>query len=242
MVAIQGPSQEGDQSFITLVPLFKDVLSNPPEIFPTEQIYKNYNVPTLQGRLPAMDAFKPQLQLNPGDELDFDRLKYSQDTFDVKPNVVPLMQFQESRIRATIDPMMLDTQMGGFALRWAREMMAVFELQKSYTTDSLTVSDMTAANASGFPRSQNNPKEEIFATINEFVTDKKSIIDMSLWNPVDIVTYESNFYNMGIVPKDVTGYGIINLAGFGGTVKACVSPFAPRGYVYFVDSRSLANG
>ena len=240
----QGSVTENEQSFITLVPLMREVITNPAELYFAEGAFRSLNIPTLQARIPERDAFKAQLQLEPGEEEDFTRVKYGDERFDIKPNVVPLMQFQESRIRATIDPMMIDMGQARTALREARELMAIIEVQgKLNATDGNRedISDYTLNSTSGFPRSANAPHVEFLGIIQNHYHDNRVLLDTIFINAVDMSEYLTNWYRATVNPSEVKGWGIMPFPGIPG-LRAVVSPFIARGYAWLVSSKALLKG
>ena len=233
---------ENDQSFITLVPLMREVITNPAELYFAEGAFRSLNLPTLQGRVPERDAYKAQFQLEPGEEEDFTRVKYGDERFDLKPNVVPLMQFQESRIRATIDPLMIDMQQARTALREAREAMAIVEVQgKLNGQTAVDILDYTADGTAGFPRSENAPHTEFLNIINSHWDANRILLDTIFIHPVDFAEYLTNWYRATVTPTEIKGWGIMPFPGLPG-IRAVISPFVSRGYAWACASKALLKG
>lgn len=233
---------EADQSFITLVPLLREIITNPAELYFSEGAYRTLNLPTLQGRIPERDAFKAQLQLEPGEEEDYTRVKYGDERFDVKPNVVALMQFQESRIRATIDPLMIDIEQARTALREAREGLAVIEVQgKLNGTTAQDIEDYTATGNNAIPRSEHAPHVEFVKIIQDKWAADRVLMDTIFINVVDMSEYLTNWYRATVTPSNIQGWGIIPFPGIPG-VRAVLSPFIARGYAWMCASKALLKG
>ena len=233
-------------SHIQLVPLIRDLIGKPPELYFLEMLYRTIPVSKLEARIPEQDARKAQLQLEPFEELELDKVRFAEEKFNLKHNDTPMLFASENRIRAEIDPMAIDVEESQRALREARNAMALLELTKLDGnvggTPTFQLSDPTADNATGFPRAGNNPKEELTEFFLTHYKDKRSRIRATAWNPVDYQLYESNFYVHGFAPgRDVAASGVVQLAGIP-DVTAVLDPLIPRGIIYAIDTQAALKG
>jgi hypothetical protein len=229
---------ESSIDHINAFPLLRELVGAPAEVYFIEEAARTINVPSLNARIPERDAFKPQIGVQPLQEVDFTQVKYGEDNFDLKYNAAPFFHPSEDRLRGVIDPMNIDMQESQRALREGREILALFELTK--LTDSGTdIADMEASTGGTH---DNNPKTQITGIIRSHWKANQSILNWTFWNPVDYQRYETNdrvhAFQAG---KDVSPSGVQPFTGIPG-LMAVIDPLIPLGNVYFVDNQAFLKG
>jgi hypothetical protein len=225
-------------SHITVIPMIREMLGIPDNEFFLENAFRSVPVPQLKARIPERDTFRPQLSLDRLEELDFANLKFGEANFDLKHNDAPIMVPTEDRMTANFDPYTMGLDEASRSLKEARNALALWELTK-LSTNASTVADITAV-SSGL--SLNNPKKDLANIFNTFYQANRARINITCWNPVDYQLYEANTWVHGYAPgKDVTDYGMVQLAGFP-DVLAIIDSMVPRGFVYAVNAFASLKG
>ena len=218
--------------------LLREQVGVPDEWLGLEAAARTINVASLTARIAERDSFKAQMGVKPLQELDFTQVKYGEDHFDLTYNATPFFHPSEDRLKGVIDPMNVDLSESQRALREAREGLALLELTKLGLGSGL--SDMEEKNTGGSHVA--NPKREIVSKIRAHWKSTKSIINWTLWNPVDFERYESNSHvENGDVKHDASMRGTLPLPKIPG-VMAGLSPIVPLGTVYFVSSQAFLKG
>jgi len=229
---------ESSIDHINAFPLLKELVGTPAGTHFIEEAARTINVPSLNARIPERDAFKPQIGVQPLQEVDFTNVKYGEDHFDLKYNAAPFFHPTEDRLRGTIDPMNIDMVESQRALKEGREILALYELTK-LTDSTVDIVDMEAVTAG---KSDNNPKTQITKIVRDHWKANQSILNWTFWNPVDYQRYESNDYVHAFQPgKDVSAGGVQPFTGIPG-LMAVIDPLIPLGNVYFVDNQAFLKG
>lgn len=223
---------------INAFPLLRELVGTPAEVFFIEEAARPINVPSLNARIPERDAFKPQIGVRPLQEVDFTKVKYGEDHFDLKYNAAPFFHPTEDRLKGVIDPMNIDLQESQRALREGREILALFELTK--LTDSGTdIVDMEKKTGGAH---DNNPRQQIVKIIRDHWKAKQSLLNWTFWNPVDFQRYESNDFVHGFQKGNTASpSGVQPMTQIPG-LMAIIDPLIPLGNVYFVDNQAFLKG
>ncbi len=221
---------------LTQIPYMKDILGIPNEMNFIQQLFTKVALPQLHAEIPDMDWMFPKLQLAPTQKLDLHELDFESHFFYAKRNEVDFLLPREYRYRATIDPYNLYADAAARALREGREAMCLLALS---TLDSEgTLSDPTASTATQFPSADKNVGSELEGEFISYWKRTRLRIDSCVMNPQDFRNYETNYYNQGFrALPDIDNWGLVNLPGFKIPVRTALSPFCPRGRLYFFNKK-----
>jgi len=234
-------SATGKVSPLTQIPFIQDVLGIPNEQYWINELFTKVALPQLHAEQPEVDWIAPILNLRPAQDVHNLEPDFDSHFFEALRTEVPFLIPREYRMRATIDPFNLYADAAARALREGREAKSLLAL--SFLPSLGTISDPEAANASGFPASQNNSKKELEGLFSTHWKDTRLLIDSAVIAPQTFVKYESNFYTKGYAPySDVELWGLVNLPGFKRPIRVAISPFMQEDRFYFFNARYAFTG
>ena len=234
-------SATGKVSPLTQIPFIQDVLGIPNEQYWINELFTKVALPQLHAEQPEVDWIAPILNLRPAQDVHNLEPDFDSHFFEALRTEVPFIIPREYRMRATIDPFNLYADAASRALREGREAKSLLAL--SSLPSEGTISDPEAANASGFPASQNNTKKEFEGLFSTHWKETRLMIDSAVIAPQTFVKYESNFYTKGFAPyNDVELWGLVNLPGFKRPIRVAISPFMQEDRFYFFNARYAFTG
>jgi len=227
--------------FLTQIPFIQDVLGIPNEQYWINELFTKVALPQLHAEQPEVDWIAPLLNLRPAQDVHNLEPDFDSHFFEALRTEVPFIIPREYRMRATIDPFNLYADAAARALREGREAKSLLAL--SALPSLGTISDPEAANASGFPASQNNTKKEFESLFAQHWRDTRLLINSAVIAPETFVKYESNFFTKGFAPyNDVELWGLVNLPGFKRPIRVAISPFMQEDRFYFFNDRYAFTG
>lgn len=247
--AIGGVGQD-EVSPIRVIPLIRKILGMRPNIFFVEQGFSTVNVEKLDARVPEQDTRTGQVQMNPLDKIDFDKLKFSEDRFSLKKNAHATLLPSETSKRADFNVMQLNSADAMISFARMRNGQGLRELSnadgtlvdKDAPNATFSISDPEATASSAIPHGAFNAKKELLAQFQDFLDDNEAQVTTTWWNPIDYARYESN-YDVHGIDRGVNAIvsGIVTLAGIP-DVMAILDRAVPRGMFYAGDSQAALKG
>ena len=248
---IGGIGQE-EVSPIRVIPLIRKILGARPNIFFVEQGFSTVNVEKLDARIPEQDTRTGQVQMNPLEKLDFDKLKFAEDRFNLKKNAHATLLPSETSKRADFNVMQLNSAdaMISFArMRNGQALQALSSadgtlVDKDAPSATFSINDPDASVAvTSIPHADFNIKRELLEQFQDFLDDNEALVDVTYWNPIDYQRYESNYFSRGKldVGGNATVSGIIPLVGIPDII-AILDRAVPRGAFYVASSQATLKG
>ncbi len=248
--AIGGIGQD-EVSPIRVIPLIRKILGQRPNIFFAEQGFSVVNVGKLDARIPEQDTRRGQVQMRPLDKVDFDKLKFAEDKFNLRKNTHATLLPSETTKRADFNVMQLNS--ADAMISFAR--MRNGQTLKALSTVDGTLVDKDAPSATfaiddpdagvvitSIPHADFNIKKQLLDQFQDFLDDNEAIVDVTYWNPVDYARYESNYFTNALNQNtSVTVSGIVQLAGIP-DVTAILDRAVPRGMFYATSSQATLKG
>ena len=242
--AIGGIGQ-GEIDPIRVVPLIRKILGQRPNIFFVEQGFFGVNVEKLDARVPEQDTRTGQVQMNPLEKVDFDKLKFSEDKFNLKKNSHATLLPSETSKRADFNVMQLNSTDSMISFARMRNGQGLKELSNLDGTpdpnpanSTYVINDPEATGASAIPHGAFNVKKELLDHFQSHFDENESIITTTFWNPIDYARYESN-YDVHGIDRGVNAIvsGVVQLAGIPDVI-AILDRAVPKGLIYAVDSQA----
>jgi len=247
--AIGGIGQD-EVSPIRVIPLIRKILGMRPNIFFVEQGFSTVNVEKLDARIPEQDTRTGQVQMNPLDKIDFDKLKFAEDRFQLKKNAHATLLPSETSKRADFNVMQLNSADAMISFARMRNGQGLRELSnadgtlvdKDAPNATFSISDPEATASSAIPHGAFNVKKELLEQFQDFLNDNEAQVTTTWWNPIDYARYESN-YDVHGIDRGVNAIvsGIVTLAGIP-DVMAILDRAVPRGMFYAGDSQAALKG
>ena len=246
--AIGGIGNE-EVSPIRVIPLIRKILGVRPNIFFAEQAFFTVNVEKLDARVPEQDTRTGQVQMSPLEPVDFDKLKFSEDRFNLKKNVHATLLPSETSKRADFNVMQLnsvDAQVSFARMRNGQSFLEMSNLDgtphPTPGTSTFVINDPEATGSGAIPHGAFNVKKELLEQFQAHLDSNESLITTTIWNPVDYARYESNYDVHGIDRGvNVVTSGIVQLAGIP-DVTAILDRECPTGLIYAIDSQAALKG
>ncbi|KKN75414.1 hypothetical protein LCGC14_0380350 [marine sediment metagenome] len=237
---------------IRVIPLIRKILGVRPNIFFVEQGWTTVNVAKLDARVPEQDTRTGQVQMNPLEKIDFDKLKFAEDRFNLKKNAHATLLPSETSKRADFNVMQLNSTdaMVSFArMRNGQGLKGLSEgdgtlVDKDAPSATFSISDPDAsAVVTGVPHADFNIKRELLDQFQDFLNSNEALVDVTYWNPIDYARYEANYFTHGKldVGGAVTVSGVLQLAGIP-DVAAILDRRVPRGMFYAASSQGTLKG
>ncbi len=248
---IGGIGQE-EVSPIRVIPLIRKILGMRPNIFFVEQGFSTVNVEKLDARIPEQDTRTGQVKMNPLEKVDFDKLRFAEDRFNLKKNTHATLLPSETSKRADFNVMQLNSADAMISFSRMRNGMAL----QALSTGDGTLADKDAPSATfsindpdagvvvtSIPHADFNIKRELLEQFQDFLDDNEAIVDVTYWNPIDYARYESNYFSRGKldVGGNATVSGIVPLVGVPDVI-AILDRRVPRGVYYEASSQATLKG
>jgi len=231
-------------SHIRVIPRIPKILGVPPSIYFLENMFTSQPVEKLDARVAEQDGISTELQKLPTERVTPDKTRYTEHRFELKRNSIGLVWSSESQIRADAPIKEIDYRNAALAKTRARELLALLEFSKLEADAKLVINDVKEKDADvAIPRSKNNPVEDLATITANFNTERSANLTHLAWNPIDFVTFASNYYTMttAFTGPAYQGYGVVAMPKMP-QLTAVISPFVPRGYVYAVDKNQVFKG
>jgi len=234
---------------IRVIPLIRKMLGVRPNIFFVEQGFSGVNVEKLDARIPEQDTRTGQVQMNPLEKVDFDKLHFSEAKFNLKKNTHATLLPSETKKRADWDVMSLNSTdaMISFArMRNGQGLQALASLDgtphPTPATSTFVINDPEATAAAAIPHGAFNAKKELLGQFQAHLDENESQITTTFWNPIDYARYESN-YDVHGIDRGVNAVtsGIVQLAGIPDVI-AILDRSIPAGLIYALDSNAALKG
>ena len=248
--AIGGIGQD-EVSPLRVIPLIRKILGQRPNIFFAEQGFSVVNVEKLDARIPEQDTRRGQVQMLPLEKVDFDKLKFAEDKFNLKKNTHATLLPSETTKRADFNVMQLNSADAMISFARMRNGQALKALStvdgtlvdKDAPTATFAIDDPDAGVViTSIPHADFNIKKQLLDQFQDFLDDNEAIVDVTYWNPVDYARYESNYFTNALNQNTaVTVSGIVQLAGIP-DVTAILDRAVPRGMFYAVSSQATLKG
>lgn len=248
---IGGIGQE-EVSPIRVIPLIRKILGVRPNIFFIEQGFSTVNVEKLDARVPEQDTRTGQVKMNPLEKVDFDKLKFSEDRFNLKKNTHATLLPSETSKRADFNVMQLNSADAMISFARMRNGLGLQALSnadgtlvdKDAPSATFSINDPDAgAVVTSIPHADFNIKRELLEQFQDFLDSNEAIVDVTYWNPIDYARYESNYFTRGRldVGGPATVSGIVPLAGIPDVI-AILDRAVPRGMFYEASSQATLKG
>lgn len=246
--AIGGVGQE-EVSPIRVIPLIRKILGVRPNIFFAEQGFSAVNVEKLDARIPEQDTRTGQIQMSPLEKLDFDKLSFAEDKFNLKKNAHATLLPSETSKRADFNVMQLNSADAQISFARMRNGQAIKELTNLDgtpdpvpATSDFVINDPEATGSSAIPHGAFNVKKELLEQFQAHLDANESLITTTFWNPVDYARYESN-YDVHGIDRGVNAIisGVVQLAGIPDVI-AILDREIPTGLIYALDSQAALKG
>ena len=241
---------QDEVSPIRVIPLIRKILGQRPNIFFVEQGWSTVNVEKLDARVPEQDTRTGQVKMNPLEKVDFDKLKFAEDRFNLKKNTHATLLPSETSKRADFNVMQLNSADAMVSFARMRNGLALQELSNAdgtlVTVDApsatFSINDPDAGTAGVFPHSDFNIKKELLTQFQDFLDDNEAIVDVTYWNPIDFARYESNYFTKALNQgMNVTVSGVVVLPGIP-DITAILDRRVPRGMFYAASSQATLKG
>ena len=244
---------QDEVSPIRVIPLIRKILGQRPNIFFIEQGFSVVNVEKLDARVPEQDTRTGQVKMNPLEKVDFDKLKFAEDRFNLKKNTHATLLPSETSKRADFNVMQLNSADAMVSFARMRNGMGLQELSnadgtladKDAPSATFSISDPDASTTSSFPSADFNIKRQLLEQFQDFLDDNEALVDVTYWNPIDYARYEGNFFTRGHFNSGfgapVTVSGVIQLAGIPDVI-AILDRAVPRGVFYAASSQATLKG
>ncbi len=248
---IGGIGQE-EVSPLRVIPLIRKILGMRPNIFFVEQGFSTVNVEKLDARIPEQDTRTGQVQMNPLEKVDFDKLRFAEDRFNLKKNTHATLLPSETSKRADFNVMQLNSADAMISFARMRNGQGL----KALSTGDGTLVDKDAPSATfsindpdagvvvtSIPHADFNIKRELLEQFQNFLDENEALVDVTYWNPIDYARYESNFFSRGKldVGGNATVSGIVPLVGVPDVI-AILDRRVPRGVFYEASSQATLKG
>ena len=235
---------------LTQIPFIQDVLGFPNPEYWINELTTKVPLPQLHAEQPETDWGIPNLQLEPTQYVENRRPDFDSHFFHAKRNEFAFVIPREYRYRATIDPYNIYVRQASDGLRQAREALTLLALSSlpdqnsaGFNPSGQDIPNPATDSTGGFPAAQNNSKAFYEGLFARYWTSTRLTIDSVVMNPEDFAEYEANFFTNGWQGyKDVSDWGLIQFPGFKRPIRTAISPFCPRGIVYFFNSRYVFTG
>ncbi|KKN08733.1 hypothetical protein LCGC14_1053830, partial [marine sediment metagenome] len=210
------------------------------------------NVEKLDARIPEQDTRTGQVQMNPLEKVDFDKLRFAEDRFNLKKNTHATLLPSETSKRADFNVMQLNSADAMISFARMRNGQGL----KALSTGDGTLADKDAPSATfsindpdagvvvtSIPHADFNIKRELLEQFQDFLDDNEAIVDVTYWNPIDYARYESNYFSRGKldVGGNATVSGIVPLVGVPDVI-AILDRRVPRGVFYEASSQATLKG
>ena len=232
-----------------VIPLIRKMLGQRPNIFFVEQGFSVVNVEKLDARIPEQDTRTGQPQMSPLEKVDFDKLKFSEDKFNLKKNTHATLLPSETSKRSDFNIMQLNStdSMISFArMRNGQGLLALSALDGTPDpvpgNSTFVINDPEATGASAIPHGAFNVKKELLEHFQSHLEENESQITTTFWNPIDYARYESN-YDVHGIDRGVNAVtsGVVQLAGIPDVI-AILDRAVPAGLIYALDSQAALKG
>ena len=249
--AIGGIGNE-EVSPIRVIPLIRKILGVRPNIFFVEQGFSTVNVEKLDARIPEQDTRTGQVQMSPLEKVDFEKLKFAEDRFNLKKNTHATLLPSETSKRADFNVMQLNSADAMISFARMRNGQGL----QALSTGDGTLVDKDAPNATfsindpdagvvvtSIPHADFNIKRELLEQFQNFLDANEALVDVTYWNPIDYARYESNYFSRGKldVGGNATVSGIVPLVGIPDVI-AILDRAVPRGVFYEASSQATLKG
>ncbi len=248
--AIGGIGQD-EISPLRVIPLIRKILGQRPNIFFVEQGFSTVNVEKLDARIPEQDTRRGQVQMKPLEKLDFDKLKFAEDKFNLKKNAHATLLPSETSKRADFNVMQLNSADAMISFARMRNGQAL----QALSTGDGTLADKDAPSATfsiddpdagvvvtSIPHADFNIKKQLLEQFQDFLDANEAIVDVTYWNPIDFARYESNYFTNALNQgNNVTVSGIVPLPGLSDVI-AILDRAVPRGVIYAASSQATLKG
>ena len=234
---------------IRVIPLIKKMLGVRPNIFFVEQGFTGVNVEKLDARIPEQDTRTGQVQMTPLDKVDFDKLSFAEDKFNLKKNTHATLLPSETSKRADFNVMQLNSADAQISFARMRNGLGLKSLSTldgtphpTPGTSDFVINDPEATGSSAIPHGAFNVKKELLEQFQAHLDANESLITTTFWNPIDYARYESN-YDVHGIDRGVNAVvsGVLQLAGIPDVI-AILDRAIPRGLIYAVDSQAALKG
>lgn len=218
-----------------------------PNVYNAEQGFFTVNVNKLDARTPEQGTRNGQVQMKPLEKVDFDKLEFSEDQFNLKKNTFPTLIASETNKRSDFSLQQLnmgDAMIGHARMRNGQALQALSTLTGAVgATPTFSINDPEATGSSAIPHGQFNVKKELQSIIQSHQQANEAIIDKIWINPIDYARWESNYDvgGMNSANRDVVIGGVLPMRGIP-EVDAILDRAVPRGLMYGGDSQSLLKG
>ena len=241
---------QDEVSPIRVIPLIRKILGQRPNIFFVEQGFSVVNVAKLDARVPEQDTRTGQVQMNPLEKVDFDKLRFAEDRFNLKKNTHATLLPSETSKRADFNVMQLNSAdaMISFArMRNGQGLQALSTgdgtlVDKDAPSATFSINDPDAGTAGVFPHSDFNIKKELLTQFQDFLDDNEAEVDVTYWNPIDFARYESNYFTKALNQgQNVVVSGVVILPGIP-DISAILDRRVPRGMFYAASSQATLKG
>ena len=249
--AIGGIGNE-EVSPIRVIPLIRKILGMRPNIFFVEQGFSTVNVEKLDARIPEQDTRTGQVEMQPLEKVDFEKLKFSEDRFNLKKNTHATLLPSETSKRADFNVMQLNSADAMISFARMRNGQALRALSsadgtlvdKDAPSATFSINDPDAGVVvTSIPHADFNIKRELLEQFQNFLDANEALVDVTYWNPIDYARYESNYFTRGKldVGGNATVSGILPLVGVP-DVTAILDRRVPRGVFYEASSQATLKG
>ena len=234
---------------LRVIPLIKKILGVRPNIFFAEQGFTGVNTEKLDARIPEQDTRTGQVQMSPLEKVDFDKLSFAEDKFNLKKNTHATLLPSETSKRADFNVMQLnsaDAQISFARMRNGQAFLALSDLDGTPDpvpgNSDFVINDPEATGSSAIPHGAFNVKKELLEQFQAHLDANESLITTTFWNPIDYARYESN-YDVHGIDRGVNAVvsGVVQLAGIPDVI-AILDRATPRGLIYALDSQAALKG
>ena len=234
---------------IRVIPLIKKMLGVRPNIFFVEQGFTGVNTEKLDARIPEQDTRTGQVQMSPLEKVDFDKLSFAEDKFNLKKNTHATLLPSETSKRADFNVMQLNSADAQISFARMRNGLGLKSLSTldgtphpTPGTSDFVINDPEATGSSAIPHGAFNVKKELLEQFQAHLDANESLITTTFWNPIDYARYESN-YDVHGIDRGVNAVvsGVVQLAGIPDVI-AILDRAIPRGLIYALDSQAALKG